>query len=75
MSIIVESVLGRLRKAAAAPAGWLLECPGCREWLPLSPEMFRGEISVNHLADGCPGGYHETHDFREALASSPTEDR
>lgn len=65
MSTIIRTPLGRLRKVGG---NYLLECPGCDDWLPLTEEMLYGKVSVDHAFDGCPGGYHETHDFAAAMA-------
>lgn len=67
MPVIVETQHGRLRGAKGSPSGWLLECPGCCEWLPVSEDMLHGRISVDHDHDGCAGHYHETHDFAAAM--------
>lgn len=73
MTLIVKTEVGRLRRANGAPSGWMLECPGCGEWLPISEAMLHGRISVDHAFDGCPGGYHETHDFAAALVGGITD--
>lgn len=50
---------------------WLLECPSCLKWGELDDDQFHGRVSVDHEADvGC--GYHETHDFAEAVVQSKT---
>lgn len=41
----------------------ILLCPGCGERGELDDDQAHGRVSVDHAADGCPGGYHETHDF------------
>jgi hypothetical protein len=41
----------------------ILVCPGCGEKGYLDDDQAHGRVSVDHAADGCPGGYHETHDF------------
>jgi hypothetical protein len=66
MSRVVVTEHGTVRGAEGSPSGWLLECPGCGEWLPISEDMLHGRISVDHATDGCPGRYHETHDFASA---------
>lgn len=50
--------------------GLLLACPGCSEWIPLSDDQAHGRVSVDHAADGCVGGYHETHDFSAAVGGA-----
>lgn len=40
-----------------------LRCPGCGVWGDLDDDQLHGRVSVDHAADGCPGGFHETHDF------------
>lgn len=76
MSRVVATQHGMLRGALGAPAGWLLQCPGCDEWLPLSVDMLHGRVSVDHATDGCSGRYHETHDFASAVAEAdPSSDR
>lgn len=68
MSRIVETPLGRFRAVIRdGVAGWLFECPGCGTWAELDDDQWAGRISVDHAADGCKGGYHETHDYRAAL--------
>jgi hypothetical protein len=69
MSLFVTTEYGRFDKASGTPAGWLFECPGCGEWLPLTTRMMGGSESVNHASQGCPGGYHQTHPYGPALAA------
>jgi hypothetical protein len=47
---------------------FLLECPGCGEWGQLDDDQMNGRVSVDHASMGCPGKYHETHDFAKELA-------
>ena len=69
MSIIVETKFGRLRAVNRdGSRTWLLECPGCGEWGALDDDQLHGRVSVDHAADGCKGGYHETHDFAGEVA-------
>lgn len=51
---------------------WSLRCPGCGTWGLLDDDQLHGRISVDHAADGCTGGYHETHNFAAEL---PAEER
>lgn len=51
---------------------WSLKCPGCGTWGLIDEDQLHGRVSVDHAADGCVGGYHETHDFYAAL---PGEER
>lgn len=44
-----------------------LECPKCGEWALIDQDQLDGRVSIDHAADGCPGGYHETHDFTAYL--------
>jgi hypothetical protein len=46
---------------------WLFECPGCGTWASLDDDQMNGRVSVDHAADGCTGGYHETHNYAAAL--------
>jgi hypothetical protein len=67
LSQVYETEHGALRRIADGER-WLLCCPGCGGWGPLDDDMFHGRVSVDHATDGCPGGYHETHDFAAAVA-------
>lgn len=70
MSQIIETKLGRFRRVMqgeANPDTFLFECPGCKQWAYLDEDQWAGRISVDHAADGCPGRYHETHEFRKEL--------
>jgi hypothetical protein len=74
MPIVIETPLGRFRMVNPRDAmrgnredAWLLECPGCGQWAYLDDDQWHGRVSVDHAADGCPGGYHETHDYSAAL--------
>lgn len=51
-----------------------LECPGCGVWGLLDQDQLHGQVSVDHAADGCPGGYHETHDFAAHLDKEDSDD-
>ena len=69
MSRIVGTDLGRFRAVLRdGREDWLFECPGCGTWANLDDDQWAGRVSVDHAADGCPGGYHETHNYRRALA-------
>lgn len=46
---------------------WMLQCPGCGQHAPLDDDQWNGRISVDHDSEGCPGHYHETHDFAKEL--------
>lgn len=68
VSHIVETEFGRFRAVVSdGRHEWLFECPGCGTWAHLDDDQWNGRVSVNHSADGCPGGYHETHDFEAAM--------
>lgn len=70
MSQIVTSSLGRFRRVTDGEAlWWLWECPKCSQWCSLSDTQWEGKISVDHAADGCPGQYHETHNFGAELVA------
>jgi hypothetical protein len=72
MSVIVETDQGRFRlvnRDAPLEDRWMFECPGCGQWAYLDSDQWHGLVSVDHAADGCPGGYHETHDFVILLAA------
>lgn len=71
MSRIVTTDIGRFRAVNRdGVLDWLFECPGCRMWVSLDADQWTGRVSVDHAADGCPGGYHETHDYQAALRAS-----
>lgn len=74
MSVIATSPLGRFRRINADPVAlperWLFECPGCGTWAYLDDDQWHGRVSVDHAADGCSGGYHQTHDYAAALAEA-----
>ena len=53
----------------------LLVCPGCGEVGSLDDDQAHGRISVNHASGGCPGLYHETHDFWTAAESAGWQHR
>ena len=68
MGIIVKGDLANYRAVQrGGQPGWLVECPGCGTWLTLRNDMWLGQISVDHAADGCSGGYHETHNYAADL--------
>lgn len=48
----------------------LLVCPGCGEIGDLDDDQWNGQVSVDHTSTGCPGGYHETHDFAAAVQAA-----
>lgn len=79
---VVPTALGRFRKVGGPTVEfldrWLFECPGCQQWAYLDDDQWHGRVSVDHAADGCPGGYHETHDYfaaLEAACNQPPEGR
>jgi len=51
-----------------------LECPACGIWALIDQDQLNGVVSVDHAAEGCSGGYHETHDFAAHLDSLGDED-
>lgn len=68
MARIVTTDLGRFRAVKRDGVDdWLFECPGCSEWASLDDDQWNGRVSVDHAADGCPGGYHETHNYQAVL--------
>jgi hypothetical protein len=71
----VTTELGRFREVSkddelGLEDRWVLECPDCGVEAYLDADQWDGRVSVNHGAQGCPGGYHETHDYRHSLASA-----
>jgi hypothetical protein len=71
MSEIVTSSDGRFRRVTDGKTKWWLwECPGCKQWCSLSEKQWAGQVSVDHASDGCPGGYHETHNFGASLVAA-----
>jgi hypothetical protein len=73
MSTIAVTPLGNFRKVnqpGPLERDWLFECPGCGEWMSLSDDQWRGRVSVDHASMGCPGRYHETHEYSSALSAS-----
>lgn len=76
MSRIVTTDLGRFRAVRRDDViGWLFECPGCGTWASLDADQWTGRVSVDHASMGCPGGYHETHDYQAALRARITAGR
>lgn len=74
MPVIVTTALGRFRKVNRdGVEGWLFECPGCGTWATLDDDQWAGRVSVDHAADGCAGGYHETHDYLAVLLAHEAE--
>lgn len=68
--MIVETDMGRFRLVWGLQwPSLLFECPGCDDWLPITADMLAGAISIDHAADGCKGGYHQTVDLRQARLS------
>lgn len=68
MSQIVTTDLGRFRRVKSdGEYAWLFECPGCGTWASLDDDQWAGRVSVDHAADGCKGGYHETHNYSAAI--------
>jgi hypothetical protein len=72
MPVIRTTPLGRFRKVRRDDVEtWLFECPGCGTWGQLDDDQMHGRVSADHASAGCPGGYHETHDFAAALEHAP----
>ena len=68
MSVIVTGELTEYRAVTRdGVPGWLWKCPGCGTWGNLDNDQWLGVVSVDHAADGCSGGYHETHNFAADL--------
>lgn len=72
MSVIVSTEFGRFRKVGSSELenSWLFECPGCGQWAYLDDDQWHGRVSVDHASQGCLGGYHETHDYAQALVKA-----
>jgi hypothetical protein len=68
LSVVANTRLGVIRRAArdGRPV-FLLECPGCGQFGELDDDQWHGRVSVDHASQGCPGLYHETHDFHAAV--------
>ena len=76
MSKIVVTEFGRFNRVRRDGAEvWLFECPGCSQWATLDDDQFNGRVSVDHAADGCAGGYHETHNYAIAVHAAYTASR
>ena len=64
--------MGRFRRVNTGDTGhpdtWLWECP-CGQWAYLDADQWAGRVSVDHASDGCPKGYHETHNFGAELVA------
>lgn len=76
MSVIFDTPYGQIRRwyggtdaRGERKAFWILRCPGCGIEGRLDDDQIHGRVSVDHAAQGCPGGYHETHDFAAAVAA------
>lgn len=68
MSVFFHTPLGRLRRLTRdGKVVYALRCPGCGVEAVLDDDQLHGRVSVDHAADGCPGGYHETHEFTAAI--------
>lgn len=74
MSKIVETSLGTFRKVAGPETPfldrWTFACPGCGKEAYLDDDQWHGRVSVDHASMGCPGGYHETHDYFATLEAT-----
>lgn len=72
MSEIVSTKVGRFRRVNLGQPdhdAWLWECP-CGQWAYLDEDQWAGRVSVDHAADGCAKGYHETHNFGAELVAT-----
>lgn len=73
MSQIVDTSVGRFRRVNTGdpnhPDTWLWECP-CGQWAYLDEDQWAGRVSVDHASDGCPKGYHETHEYGKILVTT-----
>jgi hypothetical protein len=73
MSEIITTKVGRFRRVntgdPAHPDAWLFECP-CGQWAYLDEDQWAGRVSVDHASDGCPNGYHETHNYGAELVAT-----
>lgn len=68
MTFIANTRVGVIRRVTRdGQRAFLLECPGCGRLGTLDDDQWHGRVSVDHAADGCTGGYHETHDFAAAV--------
>lgn len=69
MSFIANTRVGVIRRGVRdGREVHLFECPGCKQWSTLDDDQWHGRVSVDHASMGCPGGYHEIHDFAAAVA-------
>ena len=73
MNTFIRTEFGLFRKVAAndevlVEDKYVFQCPGCGEWAYLDDDQWYGKVSVDHASMGCIGGYHETHDYVEALS-------
>lgn len=76
MSKIITTELGRFRAVRCdGRDDWRFECPGCGEWAALDEDQMEGRVSVDHASMGCPGGYHETHEYAKAIVAHFTAAR
>jgi hypothetical protein len=68
----IATQLGRFRMVGTTDAPlvdrWSFCCPGCGQWAYLDDDQWHGRVSVDHASMGCPGGYHETHDYFTELS-------
>ncbi len=71
MTVIANTRLGVIRRVIRDQRFvYLLECPGCGRRGELDDDQWHGRVSVDHASMGCPGGYHETHDFAAAVQAT-----
>jgi hypothetical protein len=74
MTSLIETSLGNFQlinpneaKTGDFIDAYIFQCPGCGQWAYLDYDQWHGLVSVDHATDGCPGAYHQTHDFYTAL--------
>jgi hypothetical protein len=71
VSYVANTRVGVIRRAVRDRRHiYMLACPGCGQLGELDDGQWRGRVSVDHASMGCPGGYHETHDFAAALQAA-----
>jgi hypothetical protein len=71
VSYVANTRVGAIRRVVVHRRHvFLLECPGCGQIGELDDDQWHGRVSVDHTSMGCPGGYHETHDFAAAVEAA-----
>lgn len=71
MTFVANTRLGVLQRVTRdGRLTVLLECPGCNQLGALDDDQWHGRVSVDHASHGCPGGYHEMHNFAAAVEAA-----